>query len=85
MSGNSQLIYYTEDNGKTWTSFDKVEPTGNLRFSTIHFAKDEQTGLFGSFWNVLYKTTDNCQNWEKLPTPLSQENMKDFRKKNDPT
>lgn len=72
MSGNSQLIYYTEDKGKTWTSFDKVEPTGNLRFSTIHFAKDEQTGLFGSCWNVLYKTNDNCQNWEKLPTPLSQ-------------
>lgn len=72
MSGNSQLIYYTEDHGKTWESFDKVEPTGNLRFSTIHFAKDEQTGLFGSFWNVLYRTLDNCQNWEKLPTPLSQ-------------
>jgi len=72
MSGNSQLIYYTEDKGKTWTSFDKVEPTGNLRFSTIHFAKDEQTGLFGSFWNILYKTTDNCKSWEKLPTPLSQ-------------
>jgi hypothetical protein len=72
MSGNSQLIYYTEDKGKTWISFDKVEPTGNLRFSTIHFAKDEQTGLFGSFWNVLYRTVDNCQNWEKLPTPLSQ-------------
>ena len=72
MSGNSQLIYYTEDKGKTWTSFNKVEPTGNLRFSTIHFAKDEQTGLFGSFWNVLYKTTDNCQKWEKLPTPLNQ-------------
>lgn len=72
MSGSSQLIYFTADKGKTWTSFDKVEPTGNLRFSTIHFASDEQTGLFGSFWNILYKTTDNCQKWEKLPTPLDQ-------------
>ncbi|WP_207534886.1 WD40/YVTN/BNR-like repeat-containing protein [Desertivirga arenae] len=72
MSGSSQLIYYTEDRGKTWTSFNKVEPTGNLRFSTIHFAEDERTGLFGSGWNVLYRTVDNCKHWEKLATPLSQ-------------
>lgn len=72
MSGNSQLIYYTEDKGKTWKAFDKAGNENALRFSTIHFAKDEQTGLFGSFWNVLYKTTDNCKSWEKLPTPLSQ-------------
>jgi len=84
MSGSSQLIYYTENKGKTWTSFDKVEPTGNLRFSTIHFAKDEQTGLFGSFWNVLYKTTDNCQSWEKLPTPLSQGKYERLSKKERP-
>lgn len=87
-SGNSQLIYYTEDNGLTWKSFDKIEPTGNLRFVTIHFAKDEVTGLFGSFYNVLYLTRDNCKTWEKLPTPLSQnkyqrlskEERPDFRK-----
>lgn len=84
MSGNSQLIYYTEDKGKTWTSFDKVEPTGNLRFSTIHFAKDEKTGLFGSFWNVLYRTADNCKNWEKLPTPLSQEKYEGLSKEERP-
>src|SRR5688572_19475584 len=72
MSGNSQLIYYTEDKGKTWKAFDKVEQTGNLRFSTIHFANDEKTGLFGSFYNVIYLTKDNCLTWEKLPTPLSQ-------------
>ncbi|WP_445454994.1 VPS10 domain-containing protein [Flavobacterium sp. HNIBRBA15423] len=72
MSGNSQLIYYSENYGETWKSFDKAGNENSLRFSTIHFAKDEKTGLFGSFWNVLYKTTDNCQRWEKLPTPLSQ-------------
>jgi hypothetical protein len=72
MSGSSQHIYYTNDKGKTWTTFDKAGNENALRFSTIHFAKDEKTGLFGSFWNVLYRTKDNCQNWEKLPTPLSQ-------------
>lgn len=72
MSGNSQLIYYTENSGKTWKTFDKAGNENALRFSAIHFAKDERTGLFGSFWNVLYKTTDNCQSWEKLSTPLSQ-------------
>lgn len=84
MSGSSQLIYYTSDNGKTWKTFDKVEATGNLRFSTIHFAKDEKTGLFGSFWNVLYKTTDNCQTWEKLPTPLGQNKYERLSKEDRP-
>ncbi len=84
MSGSSQLIYYTADNGKTWKTFDKVEETGNLRFSTIHFAKDERTGLFGSLWNVLYRTTDNCQTWEKLPTPLSQNKYERLSKEERP-
>jgi hypothetical protein len=76
MSGSSQLIYYTEDKGKTWRSFGKVEPTGNLRFQTIYFSKDETTGLFGSTWNVIYKTTDNCTTWQKIPTPLTQKKYK---------
>jgi hypothetical protein len=72
MSGNSQLIYYTEDYGKSWTSKDKVEKKGNLRFSTIHFNKSENIGLFGSFWNKIYRTTDNCETWEPIETPLQQ-------------
>lgn len=73
MSGSSQLIYYTEDSGKTWKEFPKVEKRKSvLRFSTIHFSKDETIGLFGSFWNKIYKTTDNCKTWERIPTPLSQ-------------
>ncbi len=72
MSGSSQLIYYTEDKGKTWKTFGKAGNENALRFSAIHFAKDEKTGLFGSFWNVLYRTKDNCETWELLPTPLSQ-------------
>ncbi|WP_163177859.1 hypothetical protein [Bacteroides sp. 51] len=76
MSGSSQLIYYTEDFGRTWQPFDKIEKEGNLRFMTICFDKDETTGLFGSTWNVIYKTTDNCRTWEKLPTPYSQDKYK---------
>jgi hypothetical protein len=84
MSGSSQLIYHTKDRGRTWKEFGKVEPSGNLRFSTIHFAKDEKTGLFGSFWNILYRTKDNCRNWEKLPTPLSQNKYQRISKEDRP-
>ncbi len=76
MSGSSLLIYYTEDMGKTWSTFDKVDPNEQVRFSSIHFSNDEQTGLFGSNDNALYKTTDNCNKWEKLPTPLNQDKYK---------
>jgi hypothetical protein len=84
MSGSSQLIYYSNDYGKTWKEFDKVEKKGNLRFSTIHFSKNDSIGLFGSFWNVIYKTTDNCQTWEKIPTPLSQKKYSRLSKKDRP-
>ncbi|MCG8574547.1 MAG: hypothetical protein MI810_06660, partial [Flavobacteriales bacterium] len=72
MSGSSQLIYYTQDYGESWVSKDKVEKKGNLRFSTIHFSKDQKVGLFGSFWNKVYRTKDNCENWEDIETPLQQ-------------
>lgn len=84
MSGNSQLIYYTDNKGETWKSFEKAGNENALRFNTIHFAKDEKTGLFGSFWNVLYKTTDNCETWERLPTPLDQKKYKRLSKEHRP-
>lgn len=76
MSGLSQLIYYTEDYGKAWRKFDKVEETGNLRFIAMHFAPDGKHGLFGSTWNVLYQTLDNCKTWKKIETPLNQKKVK---------
>lgn len=84
MSGNSQLIYYSEDYGKTWKSFGKAGNENALRFNTIHFAKNEKTGLFGSFWNIIYKTTDNCESWERLPTPLDQKKYKRLSKEHRP-
>ncbi|OJJ21599.1 hypothetical protein BKI52_13880 [marine bacterium AO1-C] len=80
MSGSSQLIYYSSDYGRTWKALDKIEKTGNLRVSTIHFALNQRTGLFGSFGNVLYRTPDNCKTWEKLPTPLDQGKYKRISK-----
>lgn len=84
MSGSSQLIYYTDDKGETWKNLGKAGKEKRLRFSTIHFANDEKTGLFGSYWNVLYKTIDNCETWERLPTPLDQEKYKRLSKKHRP-
>ncbi len=85
MSGSSQLIYYTEDSGRTWQEFDKIEKKKSvLRFSTIHFSKDESIGLFGSFWNKIYKTRDNCKTWEGVPTPLDQKKYERLSKKHRP-
>lgn len=84
MSGSSQLIYYTEDYGKTWVEKSKVEKKGNLRFSTIHFDKSQSTGLFGSFWNRIYRTTDNCETWERIETPLQQGKYEKISKEHKP-
>jgi len=84
MTGNSQYIYYTNDSGKTWQTFDKIEKTGNLRLISMYFKKDGKTGLFGSTWNSLYLTTDNCVTWSKIPTPLTQKKYTRISKTNHP-
>lgn len=84
MTGNSQYIYYTKNSGKTWQTFDKIEKTGNLRLISIYFKKDGKTGLFGSTWNSLYLTTDNCESWTKIPTPLTQKKYTRISKTNHP-
>lgn len=40
--------------------------------------------MFGSFWNVLYKTPDNCKTWQKLLTPLSQDKYRRLSKDDRP-
>lgn len=73
MSGSSKDIYHSEDNGRTWKKFTIADNSNkDIRFSSIHFAKNETTGLFGSMENDLYRTENNCKTWEKLETPLSQ-------------
>lgn len=71
MSGSSQLIYYTEDFGKTWVEKNKIDGIANRRFNTIFFSDDQSFGLFGS-WNTIYLTGDNCETWESIETPLQQ-------------
>lgn len=84
MTGSSQYIYYTKDSGKTWQTFNKIEKTGNLRLISVYFKKDGKTGLFGSTWNSLYLTTDNCESWIKIPTPLTQKKYSRISKTNHP-
>jgi hypothetical protein len=84
MTGSSQYIYYSNDTGKTWQTFDKIEKTGNLRLVSVCFKSDGKTGLFGSTWNSLYLTTDNCQSWSKIPTPLTQKKYTRISKTNHP-
>ncbi|WP_129715231.1 hypothetical protein [Pedobacter sp. SYP-B3415] len=84
MTGSSQYIYYTNDSGKTWQTFDKIEKTGNLRITSVYFRDDGKTGLFGSLWNTLYLTTDNCSSWTKIPTPLTQKRYTRVSTKNRP-
>ena len=84
MSGSSQLIYYSHDFGKTWTSFDKIEPTTNMRISSIYFI-DSDRGIVGGFWNRIYVTNNNCQTWQKITSPLDQKKYTNVLKASRPT
>ena len=72
ISSSFQHIYYTANNGKDWTAFDNLKKFNDLRFSSIFFSKDEKTGLFGAYNNVIYKTANNCKSWKRITTPLDQ-------------
>jgi len=79
MSGSSQLVYYSHDFGRTWTAFDKIEPTTNMRISSIYF-RDTIRGIVGDFWNRIYITNDNCKTWQKITSPLDQKKYKNIYK-----
>jgi hypothetical protein len=84
LCGSSQLNYLSHDAGKTWKTINKIEASGNLRINTIHFSNNEKIGLLGSHWNVLYRTDEHCEHWEKLPTPLSQNKYQRISKEERP-
>jgi hypothetical protein len=62
-------IAYSTDYGLTWKKF-KV-PDAKQRFARIYFNTNRQ-GIIGSLWNLIAYTTDNCDTWKYLPTPLDQ-------------
>ncbi len=84
LCGSSQFHYLSHDAGKTWKTINKIEASGNLRINTIHFSNNEKIGLLGSHWNVLYRTDEHCEHWEKLPTPLSQNKYQRISKEERP-
>ena len=72
VGADSSLVHYSEDYGKTWKRLDQAKKIGDISFGSVYFAPDDKTGLFGTWSNALYRTPDNCETWEKLPTPLDQ-------------
>lgn len=62
-------IAYSNDYGLAWKKFKN--PDAKQRFAHIYFNTNKQ-GLIGSLWNLIAYTTDNCDNWKYLPTPLDQ-------------
>lgn len=84
MTGDSQFIYYTEDSGKTWKTFDKIEKSGDLKLMSIFFKEDGKTGLFGASWDKLYLTKNNCTSWIPIVTPLSQNRYNRVKKTKHP-
>jgi hypothetical protein len=62
-------IAYTKDYGLTWKFY--AIPEKKQRFTSIYI-NTERHGIIGSLWNMLAITTNNCETWTLLPTPLDQ-------------
>lgn len=62
-------IAYSTDYGLSWKKI-KI-PDAKQRFHRIFFNTNRQ-GIIGSLWNLIAYTTNNCDSWKYLPTPLDQ-------------
>ncbi len=69
LSVSGSGIAYTKDYGFTWRHYSI--PEKKQRFTSIYFNTKKQ-GIIGSLWNMLAITSDNCESWTLLPTPLDQ-------------
>ena len=78
------MLSYSEDCGKTWVKkqlYDKIDDNDiknggykdvMKRVVDMYFLKDDATGIFGTAWNLLYITHDNCKTYQRILTPLDQ-------------
>jgi hypothetical protein len=81
LSVAGQGIAHTEDFGFTWNAL-KI-PDKKQRYAQIFF-NDKKEGLIGSLWNSLAYTSDNCNKWKILPTPLDQKKYTKTNKESRP-
>ena len=67
-SSKDGALYRSQDIGKTWQRFDKVQPHGTLMSVCLHHSDAKQVYIAARYGEV-FGTQDGGETWRETPLP----------------
>jgi photosystem II stability/assembly factor-like uncharacterized protein len=67
-SSKDGALYRSQDIGRTWQRFDKVQPHGTLMSVSLHHADAKQVYIAARYGEV-FGTADGGESWRETPLP----------------
>jgi photosystem II stability/assembly factor-like uncharacterized protein len=62
-------LYRSQDVGKTWQRFDKVQVHGTIMSVALHHGDPRQVYLGARYDGEIYGTQDGGETWQSMPLP----------------
>jgi len=73
-SSKDGALYRSQDIGKTWQRFDKVQPHGTLMSVSLH-ANDAKQVYIAARYGEVFGTQDGGASWRETPLPAGVQHI----------
>jgi photosystem II stability/assembly factor-like uncharacterized protein len=73
-SSKDGALYRSEDVGRTWQRFDKVQPHGTLMSVSLHHDDAKQVYMAARYGEV-FGTSDGGETWRTTPLPAGVQHI----------
>jgi photosystem II stability/assembly factor-like uncharacterized protein len=68
-SSHDGALYRSQDNGKSWHRYDKVQVHGTIMSVALHDRDPNQVYLGARYDGEVFGTQDGGRSWEAMPLP----------------
>ena len=68
-SSHDGALYRSQDNGKSWQRFDKVQVHGTIMSVGLHATDPNQVYLGARYDGEIFGTQDGGKTWQAMPLP----------------